>query len=114
MISERLFEIMEQKGISGYRLSKMTGISRQTIHDWKKKKTNPGADKIMIICDALDIMPEDLLREENVMPDIYIDGDEETWLISGYQQLSEEKKKRLLMYMNRLRVQERGSQEEHL
>ena len=60
-ISERLFMIMEEKGISMPELSRMTGISRHTIFDWQRRKTNPGADKIMIICEALQITPEELL-----------------------------------------------------
>lgn len=27
------------------------------ISDWKRKSTNPAADKILIICEALDISP---------------------------------------------------------
>ena len=49
-ISERLFKIMEDKNISMPELSRMTGISRHTIFDWQRRNTNPGADKIMIIC----------------------------------------------------------------
>ena len=60
-ISERLFGIMEEKNISIPELSRMTGISRHTIFDWHKKNTNPGADKIMVICEALQITPEELL-----------------------------------------------------
>jgi transcriptional regulator with XRE-family HTH domain len=60
-ISERMFQIMEEQGVSQYRLSKMTGISTKTISDWRSKKTNPGADKIMVICEALQISPEMLL-----------------------------------------------------
>ena len=60
-ISERLFNIMQEKNISMPELSRMTGISRHTIYDWQKKNTNPGADKIMVICEALQISPEELL-----------------------------------------------------
>lgn len=60
-ISERLFKIMEDKNISMPELSRMTGISRHTIFDWQRRNTNPGADKIMIICEALNISPEELL-----------------------------------------------------
>ena len=60
-ISERMFQIMEEQGISQYRLSKLTGISTKTISDWRSKKTNPGADKIMVICEALQVSPETLL-----------------------------------------------------
>ena len=88
-ISERLFEIMKEKEISVGNLSRLTGISRQTIYDWQKKNTNPGADKIMIICEALQVTPEELLGIE-------------IELIKEYQELSDTKKKRLLAYMNML------------
>lgn len=62
-ISERIFMIMEQKGMRQLDLSIKTGISQPTISDWKTKGTNPGADKIMKICRALDITPEELLKD---------------------------------------------------
>jgi len=61
IISERIFKIMREKKINQLDLSNKTGISQSTISDWKRKKTNPSADKIMIICAALDVSPEDLL-----------------------------------------------------
>ena len=51
-ISERMFQIMDERGITQYKLSQMTGISTRTISDWRSKKTNPGADKIMMICEG--------------------------------------------------------------
>ncbi len=41
--------------------AKRTGISNSAISDWKRKKTNPSAEKLMDICYALDITPEQLL-----------------------------------------------------
>ena len=101
-ISERLFEIMKEKEISVGNLSRLTGISRQTIYDWQKKNTNPGADKIMIICEALQVTPEELLagKRNNVVIDH--DSGIEIELIKEYQELSDTKKKRLLAYMNML------------
>jgi len=106
-ISERLFEIMKEKEISVGNLSRLTGISRQTIYDWQKKNTNPGADKIMIICEALQITPEELLagKRNNVaiVHDSSVSADGiEIELIKEYQELSDTKKKRLLAYMNML------------
>lgn len=104
-ISERLFQIMEMKGISQYRLAQMTGISRKTIYDWSVKGTNPGADKIMLICSALEITPEMLLSGDNVVqekkplqgsvPDIL----SEQRLIESYRNCSESNKRRLLAYL---------------
>lgn len=63
IISERLFKLMEDKGMTQLEFSAATGIAQSTISDWKRKKTNPAADKIMIICDALDVSPFDLLQD---------------------------------------------------
>ena len=63
IISERIFMIMEEKGISQLELSSKTGIAQSTISDWKRKKTNPSADKIMAICDVLDVSPFDILQD---------------------------------------------------
>jgi len=63
IISERIFKIMEKKKISQLELSKKTGIAQSTISDWKTKKINPSADKLMKICDALDISIEELLQD---------------------------------------------------
>ena len=63
IISERIFQIMEEKEMQQLELSKRTGIAQSTIADWKRFKTNPSADKIMIICDALNVSPEDILLD---------------------------------------------------
>ena len=109
-ISERMFQIMEEQGISQYRLSKMTGISTKTISDWRSKKTNPGSDKIMIICEALQVSPETLLtgRGRTEVPgslpyiDTEIKEDAEGQLVDSFRTFSEDKKRRLLAYMNML------------
>ena len=62
-ISERMFLIMKEKNINQIELSLKSGISQSTISDWHRKKTNPGADKIMKICQALEITPEELLQD---------------------------------------------------
>lgn len=106
-ISERLFKIMEQKGITAYRLSKMTGIPSRTVFDWRKKNTNPGADKIMVICEALEITPEELLigktANEAPMHDKAVSSDGlNVQIMRECQDLSEANKKRLLAYASML------------
>jgi len=63
IISERIFKIMGENKITQLALSEKTGIGQSTISDWKTKKTNPSADKIMIICAALEVTPEELLQD---------------------------------------------------
>jgi transcriptional regulator with XRE-family HTH domain len=60
-ISDRIFEKLEQKKMSQKEFSEATGIAQSTISEWKKKKINPSADKIMIICSTLEVTPEWLL-----------------------------------------------------
>lgn len=62
-ISERILLIMDQKNISQKELAKGTGIAQSVISDWKTKKTNPAADKIMKICKFLNVTPEELLQD---------------------------------------------------
>ena len=105
-ISERLFAIMKEKNISMPELSRMTGISRFTIYDWQRRATNPGADKIMIICESLGITPEELLvgtpaERENSF-DAGSENELDKQIISDVQKLSADQKKRLLAYMSML------------
>ena len=102
-ISERLFTIMEEKGISVPELARMTGISRHTIFDWQKKNTNPGSDKIMVICESLNISPEELLigdKKNGETAGISLDVDE--LIMEEFTKLSDAKKKRLLAYISML------------
>ncbi len=61
-ISEKIFELMDAKGINQLEFAQKTGIGQSTISDWKTKKTNPSANKIMIICKTLEVSPEELLE----------------------------------------------------
>ena len=54
LISERIYQYLEEKGMSQIEFVKRTGISQSTVSDWRRKGTNPSADKIMIICDVLE------------------------------------------------------------
>lgn len=49
--------------------AKRVGLAGSTISDWKTKKTNPSADKIMDICDALNVTPEQLLTGRGIDED---------------------------------------------
>ncbi|MFR3320344.1 MAG: helix-turn-helix domain-containing protein [Lachnospiraceae bacterium] len=61
---------MEQKNITQLELSRRTGIATSNISDWKKKKTNPKADCLLSICDALEITPEQLLTGKELIRNI--------------------------------------------
>ena len=52
-IGERIFNIMEDRDMTQLEFSRLTGIAQSTISDWKRKRTNPASDKILIICEVL-------------------------------------------------------------
>ena len=60
-ISERIFEMLDKRGMSQKEFSEKTGIAQSSISDWKRKKTNPVSDKILIICNVLNVTPYELL-----------------------------------------------------
>ena len=63
-IYEKIFARLEELHMSQIELSRRTGIATSTISDWRKKKINPQADKLVAICRALDISLVDLLCDE--------------------------------------------------
>ena len=104
-ISERLFEVMKQQEISMPQLSRMTGISRHTIFDWQRRGTNPGSDKIMVICEALNITPEELLigkNGESTVDYTYKPDEIDLKIMEESRALSERQKKRVLAYISML------------
>lgn len=110
-ISEKIFEILDTKGISQKEFSIATGIPQSTISDWRKKKTNPASDKILAICNFLNISPYELLsnvKEEGMRSSkmgyrIVVEGTEEDQLIDAYESLDEKARARLLGYMEALK-----------
>ena len=69
-IGERIYKYLEEKGMSQAEFVSRTGISQSTVSDWKIKKNNPSADKIMVICKALDISPYELLTGTGYAQDV--------------------------------------------
>ena len=60
-VGQRIFFLLKEKGMTQVEFSKRTGIATTTISDWRKRNTNPGSEKIMSICAALEVTPEYLL-----------------------------------------------------
>ncbi len=60
-IRDRIFDKLSELNMTQKEFAKRTGIPETTVSDWKKKRTNPTAEKILIICKVLDVTPEWLL-----------------------------------------------------
>ena len=61
LIRDRIFQKLEEMNMTQKEFSERTGIPQTTVSDWRKKKTNPTAEKIMVICKVLNVTPEWLL-----------------------------------------------------
>lgn len=60
-VSDRIFELLKERKMTQKEFAQRTGIAESSISDWKKKRTNPVSDKILIICEVLDVSPYELL-----------------------------------------------------
>lgn len=60
-ISQRIFAILHEQNLSQKDLAQYTGISQAAISSWKSKGTNPSSDKIISICEFLNVEPYYLL-----------------------------------------------------
>ena len=101
-VYEKIFELLQAKGMSQKEFSKLTGISESTISDWKHKRFNPGADKIPVICRVLNISAEELfeldsLEKEEGKYRYYLSNDEAE-VIDIFRAADKESKKHLLSY----------------
>lgn len=108
LISERIFLLIDKNGLSQKEFSEQTGISQSTISDWKRKKTNPSADKILKICEVLHVTPYELLAEGTVNTEGGIDylfalNKEEEVVLESFRSLESRQKERLLGYMTALK-----------
>ena len=101
-IYEKIFARLEELHMSQIELSRKTGIATSTISDWRKKKINPQADKLVAICKALDMSLVDLLCDEEdksneVLPPDYIL--DEQIIIDSIETVSNETKRRIISYL---------------
>ena len=111
LIRDRIFDKLEELNMTQKAFSEQTGIPQTTVSDWRKKRTNPTAEKILIICKVLDVTPEWLLSgiepqgnrgnlpKWQVVPSETDAGK----LIQTYNSLGREQQERLLGYAEALR-----------
>ena len=94
-------EKLKEKGMSQKEFSQKTGIAESSISDWKKKHTNPVSDKILIICEVLDISPYELLsgaehigtRSRDNQTYVFAKDTELGMVVETYQQLDYEQQR---------------------
>ena len=113
---------LKNRNMTQVEFAKQVGIATSTISEWKKKKTNPTADKIMDICNVLQITPEQLLTGKGIEDEeeIVAASPESRFtpydiqLIEDYHGLKEEQKKRLMAYVEALKKIESRWKRKHI
>lgn len=109
-VSQKIFEILHERKMTQKEFSEKTGIPQSTISDWRKKNTNPASDKILIICEILQVGPYELLsavkeegkRSKGVKVRIVAEKSEEGMLLENYDKLDQNSRRRVLGYVEAL------------
>ena len=98
-VYEKIFARLDELSMSQSELSRRTGISTSTINDWKKKKINPQADKLVVICKALDMSLADLLGDDGGESSSVDYSADEKYLIECYRRSDNQVRRHMLRYM---------------
>lgn len=110
VISERIFQLIKDRGMTQKEFALQTGIAESTISDWKRKKTNPVSEKILTICEVLDVTPYELLSgtdgqgtRSRKSDCIVVDKNSELGnFLVEFQAMDERSRERIMGYMKAL------------
>lgn len=110
LIRDRIFNKLEELNMTQKEFSEKTGIPQSTVSDWRKKRTNPTAEKILIICKVLGVTPEWLLsgieaqgkRGNQPTSFVIYTGTDSGRLIELFNSMDSSRQERLLGYAEAL------------
>ena len=66
---ERFNKILQEKGLTAYKVAKDTGVSRSTLAAWKKKEYTPKLDKLQKLANYLGVSIQYLTGESSEIDD---------------------------------------------
>ena len=92
---EKFAKLLEEKGITPYKVHQMTGIATATLSDWKNGKSTPKTDKLSKIAEALGVSVN-YFYEETEEIDYVIDN----VLIEAYK--NQDSREKLIAYAKAL------------
>ncbi|MCL2862052.1 MAG: helix-turn-helix domain-containing protein [Firmicutes bacterium] len=65
-ISKKIFELLQEKGITQYKFAKDLGLTHGQVTDWKVGRSNPTVERLIKVADYFDVSVDYLLgRTEN-------------------------------------------------
>ena len=59
---EKYVKLRDEKGVSDYRVSEETGITKSTFSDWKTGRSKPKIDKLIILADYFGVPVNEFLE----------------------------------------------------
>lgn len=90
-------DLLKSKNMTAADITRMTGISSTVFSEWKKGKSVPKTDKLILIAKALGTTVEYLMTGEK--PEIPVFDPEHLELIELYSKLNKEQKSAILNMM---------------
>lgn len=60
---EKYVKLRDEKGVTDYRVSEDTKITKSTFSDWKYGRSNPKIDKLKILADYFGVSIEYFMEE---------------------------------------------------
>ena len=77
---ERFSELLQNYGVTAYKVSKETGISQSVFSEWKRGKSQPKIDKLQKLADYFKVpidyfTQDDSIRVEAHNQPIYLDDE---------------------------------------
>lgn len=60
---ERYVQLRDEKGVTDYKISEETGITKSTFSDWKSGRSKPKTDKLLILAEYFEVSLEELVKK---------------------------------------------------
>ena len=110
-VGSRINALMESKKMTQKEFCQKTGLPQSTVSEWTRNDKCPSADKVLRICDALEVTPYELLQDtageksgkiNNLDYIIVSEGTDKYLLLEKYDRLSQDLKNRVMGYIQAL------------
>lgn len=95
-------QLLQEKGLTPYEVSKLSGVSQATLSDWKLGKSSPRNKTIKKIADCLGVSVAYLKGEEKIKNSTSDVSAEDAEILDLIMNLPDEKKQQALDYLQYL------------
>lgn len=64
----KFMQLLQERGLTAYRVAQETGISQSTLSDWKTGRATPKANKLLVLAHYFNVPIEFFLTEKEDKP----------------------------------------------